>query len=416
MGENTNRFTVKEMKMSRLTNLMKTTLVVAASAVLLTACSKTGHNSLGPTVQAFDDNSGSTTFQRSPSSVDLYGRVTTIDAGARTMQISGQSATINVAQNAEIVFKDSGNETPITLSEIGPGDSVEVRGDFQNASNFLADRVRKRARENGNEIEFGGRVLTIDASARTMTVTGRSELITVATNAEIVKRAQGTEMPITLADIQPGDSVDIRARAQSDGLLADRVRLRAVHLEDGVDTEVEFTDVITAINTVAGTFTVANHAETITTDSATLVFGDVRHGSDGSAASDSGEKLTNKMPIQFSDLEVGNVVEVHANRVDATTLYAVMIDVEDESPEFEDGQNEVEFKALLATLNLETRMITFFDRPDTGIVNVSAQLLGFNNEPVALAAFVGCAIVEVRGFRLADGTINVVRFSMENSF
>lgn len=402
--------------MSRLTNLMKSTLVVAVSTVLLTACSKTGQNSLGPSSSPIDDNGGSTGIQRSSASVDLYGRVTAIDASARTMQISGQTATVNVAQNAEIVFKNSGNETPISLSQIATGDSIEVRGNFQGASSFLADRVRKRANENGPEVEFGGRVVTIDASARTMTVTGRSELITVAASAQIVKRAQGTEMPITLADIQPGDSVDIRARAQAGGLLADRVRLRASHIEDGVHTEVEFTDVITAVDTVAGTFTVANHAETITTDSATLVYGDIRDGSIGSSASDSTEKISNKMPLRFSDLKVGNVVEVHANWINATTLYAVLIDVEDESLESDRGENEVEFKALLATLNLDTRTITFFDRPDTGIVNESAQLLGFNNEPVALADFFGCSIVEVRGFRLADGTINVVRLSMENSF
>ncbi len=257
--------------MSRFTNLTKVALTLGAVATLFSACSQKESSSLGPVSPAPLNNGSTRNF--TASSVEISGRVTTIDAVARTMQITGQAATIQVATQAEVVLKTNGNETPITLADILPGDSVDVRGDFQGASTFVADRVRKRQNDNANEIEFGGRVVTIDAGARTMTVTGHGELITVAANAEVVSRAQGMEVAISLADINPGDSVEIRGTAQAGGILANRVRLRVQHVEDGIDSEVEFTAAILSIDYAAGTFMVSGHSETITTDSATIIFG-----------------------------------------------------------------------------------------------------------------------------------------------
>ncbi len=397
--------------MSRFTNLTKVALTLAAVATMFSACSQQESSSLGPVSPTQSGNNSSRPF--AASSVEISGRVIAIDAGARTMQITGQTATIAVAPLAEVVLKSDGNETPIALADILPGDSVDVRGDFQGASTFVADRVRKRQNDNANEIEFGGRVVTIDAGARTMTVTGQSELITVAANAEVVSRAQGMEVAITLADIIPGDSVEIRGTAQAGGILADRVRLRIQHVEDGIESEIEFTAAILSIDYAAGTFMVSGHTETITTDSATIIFGRVHDRGVESAASDSSDDdNTGRTPIEFANLKVGDVVEVHADRVDASILYAVAIEVEDGA--FED-ELEIEFKDIIASIDVATRTVTFQNSTLTGVVVATADLRGLNNESITLADFAVGQIVEVRGFEMSPGTIEVARMEKDNS-
>ena len=397
--------------MSRFTNLTKVALTLGAVATLFSACSQKESSSLGPVSPAPLNNGSTRNF--TASSVEISGRVTTIDAVARTMQITGQAATIQVATQAEVVLKTNGNETPITLADILPGDSVDVRGDFQGASTFVADRVRKRQNDNANEIEFGGRVVTIDAGARTMTVTGHGELITVAANAEVVSRAQGMEVAISLADINSGDSVEIRGVAQAGGILADRVRLRVQHVEDGIDSEVEFTAAILSIDYAAGTFMVSGHSETITTDSATIIFGRTHDRGVESAASDSSDDdNTGRTPIEFANLKAGDVVEVHANRTSASTLYAVAIEVEDGA--FED-ELEIEFKDIIASIDVANRTVTFQNSTLTGMIAVSADLRGLNNETITLADFAVGQIVEVKGFEMSAGTIEVTRMEKDNS-
>ncbi len=398
--------------MSRFTNLIKAAVMLALVATLFGACSKQDNSVMGPTSQASSVNRPATTFQ-SPSSAELSGRVIAIDASARTMQLSGQAATITVNANAEIVLKSSGSETPITLADILPGDSVDVRGDFQNPSSFLADRVRKRQNDNANEVEFGGRVTTIDADARTLMLTGHPELITVAANAEVVRRAQGMEVAITLADINPGDSVEIRGTAQVGGILANRVRLRAQHVEDGIESEVEFTAAISSIDYAAGTFMVNGRTETITTDSATLIFGRTHDRSVSSAASDSSDDdNSGRTPIDFANLKVGDVVEVHANQIDTLTLYAVAIEVEDGAF---DEELEIEFKDILATIDVATRTVTFKNSTLTGVVAGTADLRGLNNESITLDDFAVGQIVEVKGFEATDGSIEIARMEKDNS-
>lgn len=398
--------------MSRFTNLTKVALTVATISTIFGACSKQDNSVMGPASQATSFERQTTTF-RSPSSVELSGRVTAIDAVARTMQLSGQPATITAKSGAEIVLKSSGSETPINLADIVPGDSVDVRGDFQNASSFLADRVRKRQNDNANEIEFGGRVVAIDAGARTITVTGHAELITVAANAEVVSRAQGMEVAITLADINPGDSVEIRGTAQAGGVLANRVRLRAQHVEDGIDSEVEFTAAILSIDYAAGTFMVSGHSETITTDSATIIFGRTHDRGVESAASDSSDDdNTGRTPIEFANLKVGDIVEVHANQVEPSTLYAVSIELEDGAFE---NELEIEFKDVIASIDATTRTVTFQNSTLTGVVAATADLRGLNNESITLADFAIGQIVEVKGFEMSAGTVEVTRMEKDNS-
>lgn len=349
---------------------------------------------------------------RGSSDVELFGRVAAIDPAARTMSLVNQLVSIRVQQNAEIVLKTGGDEIAITLLDIQPGDSVEIRG-FFGTSEFLADRVRKRQPEQQNELEIAGRVATIDLSLRQLTLVGNAQLIIVSTTAQIVLKAEGLVTSIQLSAIQVNDSVDIRGFLQTDGsLLADRVRLRPVDVKDGFDSEFEFKGAIVDIDYVARSLRVQARSELITTDNATFIFGKVDRERSSNASSDGDDDAERrKEPIPFDDLVIGDIVEIHANGIDANTLYAVAIEVED--ARFQDDL-EIEFRDFIASVDLSTLTVTFQNRPETGIIAHGAVLMGFNNEIITLADFATGQLVEVEGFSQGGLTFQIIKMNKED--
>ncbi len=355
----------------------------------------------------------------SPSSgeVELNGRVASVDTTARVLMLVGDPTVIVVSETAEIVFKDGGSETPITLADINPGDSAEVRGDVQGDGSLLADRVRIRAEDNNqNEVETAGRIAIIDPVARTLTLTGNPMVINVSPTAEIVQKNSGSEIPIALSDISPGDSVDVRGDLQPDGsLLADRVRLR-LGLDDDFVAELEFTDIIATIDYTGNQFTVIGRTETITVDANTYIFVKVGHGGTPgmatSGGSDDDDDMRLHKPIAFTDLQAGDTVEVYANTVAPNTLYAVAVELEDGA--FENGF-QIEFKDLLATVDAGALTVTFQNQSWNGFVEANAELEGLNGESLLLSDFAAGELVEVKGFNTSGNTLSIVRLHKENS-
>ena len=362
----------------------------------------------------------------SSGSTEIYGLVTSVDPSTRIMTINSSSLTIEVLSTAEVVSRNSGVETPITLSEIHIGDSAEVRGDSAAGNVLLADRVRIEIEDNNpNEVEISGRIAIVDAAARTITLQNNATLINVAANAEVVQKVSGMETPIELSDLSPGDSLDVRGDMQTDGsLLADRVRLRMSDDNDDFVADTEFKSTITSIDYTAGTLTVASRTETITTDANTFIYmsddiaGDDGHGNTpagkmGPGSDDDGpDGHRTRMAIQFTDLVVGDTIEVHANVVDANTLYAVAIELEDGAFE---ANLEVEFKGVIATLDLGTRTVTFNNSSLTGVVVDNADLQNLADMPIGLDGFSVGTLVEVKGFKTGDQTFDIVRMHMDNN-
>lgn len=357
---------------------------------------------------------------RTLASTELYGRVATIDPVSRAMTLVGNSTPIQIDADAEVVFKDGGSETPIELTDINPGDSAEVRG-VMSAGTLMADRLRIRgADDNGNEMEFGGRVASVDPVGRTIALMNNAMLITVLPNAEIVQKSGGVELPIELADFHTGDSVDIRGTVQADGsLAADRVRLR-VGRED-FSADLEFKSTVTEIDYANGTFMVAGRTELITTDANTFIFvktdGDrsgngssMRRGDDDTNPESDDDRLT--LPIAFTDIAVGDTVEVYANVLDAATLYATVIELEDGAMEH---ALEVEFKDVLASIDLGTGTVTFVNSSWVGTVVAGADLAGLSNEPLSIDAFSAGEIVEIKAFQTGENTLDIVRMHKDNT-
>lgn len=393
-------------------------LVTAGLLFALTGCSE--RNPLGSSADPSAANSGNGSFFGARSSVELSGHVAAVDAGARTMSLVGNATPISVDANATVVRRQHGVETPITLTEINVGDSAEVRGSMS-GSTLVADRARIQIEDTpGAEIELKGVIFAIDAIARTLSLAGDATNYVVSPTARITQKMSGVSTTIELSQLASGDSVEVKGSTQADGsVLLSSIKVELEHVED-MRTELEFMATISAIDYANGTFTVNGHPETIRTDSNTVIFMKQNIDSSGQSAAkpvsdDDGEGFKDedlRAPIAFSDLRVGDYVEVHANRVDASTLYAVAIELEDGA--FEDGL-EVEFTAVLASVDPGTSSVTFVGRTETGQIASGADLRGLSNESVTLASFAAGQNVEVKGFALPNGNIQVVRMHRDNN-
>ena len=391
-------------------------LLAVLMLVMVIGCSSENPMSSIPSSSG-DSNDSSIQLTSNGGNVEIFGRIASVDTSTRNILLVGDATVIVVSETAEIVFRSNSGDIPITLVDINPGDSAEIRGDIQGDGSLLADRVRIKTEDNLNELETGGRVESINPEARTMTFVGSPMLISVALTAEIVQKNGGAEVTIELSDISPGDSVDVRGDLQGDGsLIADRVRLRN-GFEDDFMADLEFTSTIVTIDYSTQQFTVASRSETILVDGNTYIFVKIDSRSDFDTSADEGDEdeddVRLRQVIAFTDLMVGDTVEVYANQVDPNTLLAVAIELEDGA--FENDM-QVEIKDLLASVDPSTGTVTFLVESWIGILADGAELLGLNGEVITLADFAVGQLVEAKGFVNADGTLSIVHMHKDNSF
>ncbi|MCC6963993.1 MAG: hypothetical protein IT585_12130 [candidate division Zixibacteria bacterium] len=390
----------------------KTAAAVAILA-LMVGCSS--NSPLAPAGDARSNLKGGTGADNNlAAQVEFASVVASTDVALRKLTFTGNSEIVFAAADAEIVRRQSGNETPITFAEIQVGDSVEVRGNRQGDNSVLANRIRVKVEDGNNaEVEFGGRVATIDADARTITFVNNPTLINVMAGAEIVNH--DLQIAINLNDIVPGDSVEIRGTNQPNGsVLANRVRLRVT---DGAeDADVEFKGAITSIDYTGSALTVSGRSETIVVTSTTQIFAKLDHSEHSFGkrghGEDDGFVAGRDTAIAFTSLQVGDSVEVHADIVNATTLRAVTIEVED----FLFGEPvDVQFKAAIAAIDAGSRTVTFVGQSWQGTVSATAVLTGLNNEPLSLADFPIGQLVEVKGFPGTGTELTIVRMHKEDN-
>lgn len=266
-----------------------------------------------------------------------------------------------------------------------------------------------------HDTEFDATLATADATTRTLTFSDSPEIVVVTPQAEIQLSTGSGSQHITFADLKAGDHVRIRGNRQPDNsVLADQVE---VHVGDDQGEDDEFRTSITSLNYVDSSFTVNGRTETIRVDANTRIVGHVRGGG-VSAASGGGhddqwsDDNGRDTAITFASLIVGDSVEVHVRFVDATTLLATTIQMEDE---FENEAVQVEFKDELATVDVTGGVVTFQTEHWIGVLDAGAELLDLDRNPVTLAAFVPGQLVEVKGIDSSNDTLLVVRLRMDNN-
>ncbi|PKK83913.1 MAG: hypothetical protein CVT49_05670 [candidate division Zixibacteria bacterium HGW-Zixibacteria-1] len=265
----------------------------------------------------------------------------------------------------------------------------------------------------GDPVQISARVATIDPTQQMLTFVDHPETAVVDEETEIFTIQQGVETPVPFDYIQIGDSVQVCGTLQESGyILANRIR---VYLEsDCPDYDLSFRDIITAIDYDAGTFTVSERTETITTDAFTIIWGVDGGKVEFTEQAATGNFGTNAKVVvgnvpsfrivgyAFTDLKVGDVVEVKANIVNSSTLLAVSIKLADSN--FKDC---VEFDGLIASLDCDTRIVTFQDFDWIGWVCPGAVLTGLDGTPLALCDFSVGDQVAVKGYPTEGDTLKV---------
>jgi len=258
------------------------------------------------------------------------------------------------------------------------------------------------------QVQFVAVVATIDLATRTLTFDGVEYVAIADPDCEIVRIVAGEETAIEFADIMVGDSMKVCGLTQEDGtILAHKIRIYAT---DGcINYDVKFRDRIVTIDYAGGTLTVAGMTETIVVDENTRIWTTIGGGmaagetdvtnDGGSVSRDAGVR---RVELAFTDLAEGYVVEVKALIEDAATLRAVEIKVAGES--YEECRL---FEATLATVDLDTRAVTFDGLDWIGVVCQNALLNDADGAVLLLEDFAAGDFVSVKGIPLEGDTLKV---------
>lgn len=267
----------------------------------------------------------------------------------------------------------------------------------------------------GDPVQFMAEVATMDQNRRMVTFNGRSDTVIAAHNCEIVRLNNENESPIPFSEIKPGDTMNVYGERQQNGYIV-AYQLR-IYCGGCMQYDLAFRDTIVAIDYAAGTFTVAGRTETIMIDANTFIWGNViiRHAGDNSRYQNQGTTTggaakenpgyctsTHDTILVLTDLAPGDVVEVRADIVDEATLLAARIKLANS------GYKEcIEFNAMLATVDVDGRIVTFDAYTWIGTVCKGARLIGLDGEVLTLVDFAAGEWVAVKGFPVTDDTLRV---------
>jgi len=184
--------------------------------------------------------------------------------------------------------------------------------------------------------------------------------------------------PIRFADLKVGLLVEIRADRQADGsLLAIRIKL-----EDLFDDEVELTGTIEAL-----------------TRNTLVVLGKTFNVGPNTVVLDNDNN-----PIKFTDLKIGEIVEVRADRQADGTLLATRIKREDLPID------EVELTGRISALDNNSLVVLGLKF----VVNASTVVLDNNNNAIKFTDLKVGLVVEIRANRRADGSLLATRIKIED--
>lgn len=276
----------------------------------------------------------------------------------------------------------------------------------------------------GDPVQFSAQVKTVLHSQRMLDFEGCPDTAVASHNCLIVRLKNEMEAPIPFIDIGPGDSVNVFGQRQQNGqVIANKIQIRQqVCEEDGYD--LAFRDTILTIDYEAGTFTVNNHLQVILIDENTYIWGtttqnkianqyniEMRANSSntlGDPGLGTGEPHNMTVVLDFTDLAVGDIVEVKADIVSEETLLAVKIKLANAS------HNECNIiNAYIATIDYETRMVTFDGYGWIGYVCPKARLTGLDGEALTLEDFVVGDYVAIKGYTIDDPNIlNICKMEM----
>ncbi len=277
---------------------------------------------------------------------NVVGQVATIDTAARKLTLVGDSIPISIDTSAKIFQKVKDSVTKISIGGIAVNDTIEASGFVMTGGTRVAEFVMVFIGQGGGdqgggggggegqEIRLFGKVLTVDTTLRSLTITGYNFPINLSPNARLFKEGMDDGQAIRLSDITPGDTVEVNGTLQKDSsVIAEEITVLSRNGE-GFHSEFKGVGVISSIDSAGGTFMLAGDSDLIKTDSLTLFFtkeGSGRQrehtGASGGDDSSGGQQDSLVAKLTFADLKVGDTVSVFGDRIDATTVYAVAVEI-----------------------------------------------------------------------------------------
>ncbi len=282
-----------------------------------------------------------------------------------------QNIEFFVDDDTEIENRD-GDE--ISLNELSVGEYVEVEADLQSDSTYLATEIEVEEPE--ADIEIEGAISEIGTDS--LVVNG----ITVFVDSATVV-VDDDDNPIAFGDLQVGDHVEVEAVDVGNGYyLAFLIELDDD--DDGQDDEdIEVTGPIEALGdsnlTVAGIeFLVDGNTE-------------VRDDDDND--------------IDFSDLQVGMIVEVDADIDAAGNAIAREIEIED----FQNDEIELTGDIEAISANDIVVLGKLFD------VDSSTAVFDDDNNPISFDVLSVGTLVEIKGQLQPDGSCLATRIKIEDN-
>ncbi|MFQ5631784.1 MAG: DUF5666 domain-containing protein, partial [bacterium] len=287
-----------------------------------------------------------------------------------TDQIVVNGLTFNVDGQTDISGKD---HQSLALADLKVGLQVEVKALTQNDSSLLAIRIKLEDEKNKENIEVKGFVKFVGQDS--LVVDGL--VFFVDANTDIRDRDGNT---ILLSGIVVGAFVEVKGRLNVDGtLLADRIREED---DDGSAIELELKGFVEEITdstiTIAGkTFSVDSLAKILDRD---------------------------KLPLLFSQLQVGTFVEVKGKFRADGLLWVVRIKIKNASG------TEVELKGVVEALS-QTEITV------KGMVfslDSATVFLDHSRNPSDISTLQVGQFVEVKARRQPDGSLRAVRIKLED--
>ncbi len=152
-----------------------------------------------------------------PLKRELEGPVVSIDAASITV-LDASTGEQTAVITAETLIRKGG--TTLTVEDIEPGDRVHVRARVEDDLSLTAIEIKLQEGnhddpDDDETLELEGSVVSIsDTSITVLTSTGEQ---TAAITAET--QIHNDEGPLTVADIEVGDQVEVEARVEADASL-----------------------------------------------------------------------------------------------------------------------------------------------------------------------------------------------------
>ncbi|MFQ5628114.1 MAG: DUF5666 domain-containing protein, partial [bacterium] len=276
---------------------------------------------------------------------------------------------LTFALDSATVFLDHSRQ-PSDLANLHLGQFVEIKGRRLPNGSLVAVRI-KLEDEHENEIELSGAIVAITSNSITLF----NMTFAVDSTTEILDNFKRL---ITLADLQVGMIVEVKGRLDANG----KVTARRIKIEDHANDEIEIKAKIEALR--ADGLTAAGHDFTV--NDKTLVLN------------------REKQTIAFTDLQVGQFVEIKARRQPDGSLLAVRIKLEDQ------GGIEVKLRGSITAISGDTVVVESV----AFLTDAATQFLGHDNSALALSDFSAGDFVEAESESFVNGLPLLKKIKKEN--